>query len=140
MGSTKAFPSHIHELVGISTRRRHPCLCWLMHIDDGLTALSNAHPAHGHTQLALQKPDVALGILRQLLEVAHLLSGCLPARQHGVLHLDVSELGNGAGEVVKLLAIGLLVGHGHLDLRQRVENIQLGQTDARVAIDQRGVL
>ena len=63
---------------------KNSCVCvWLcarvhsatliLHADNGFSALADTDPLDRHIQIALDEPDVVLGLGRQLPEIAHIL-------------------------------------------------------------------
>lgn len=107
--------------------------------NNGLSAFANTDPLDGHRQILFNEPNVFLCVFGQLIELPNVFGACVPARQRGILDFDLGQIGNGAWEMLDTDAVQFVAG-GHLDFSERVQNVQFGQTDGRVAVHQRRVV
>lgn len=103
------------------------------------SAGANTNPLHRAVQELLNEGDVLLGVLGQLGVFGDLGSVRLPAGQSLVDALDLFQHVQVLGEGLQHLTV-VLVANGNLELLQLVQNIQLGDIQAGVAVDPGGVL
>lgn len=86
--------------------------------------------------LPLDELDVGARVGREILVLGGAHRAALPARQGHVLHLDfLKDVGVARVRALHARPVRQLVGHGHLDLVEVVQHVQLGQVEGRVVVD-----
>ena len=108
-------------------------------MDHGLASRSNTDPLNLDAEEALDELDVLPTRFRQLLKGSCLGNVALPAGEGLVLHLHLGQHLKVGREAGKLLAVDE-VADADLDLLQVVEYVELGDVEARVAVDEARVL
>mmetsp|Transcript_64876 Transcript_64876/g.169850 ORF Transcript_64876/g.169850 Transcript_64876/m.169850 type:complete len:276 (+) Transcript_64876:227-1054(+) len=105
---------------------------------------ANADRADRHSNELLNAHDVALRRLGQLREPSALGDVLAPPLEGLVLADHLLEVVQVRGEVARgqadLAHVGVPVGHGHPDLLEARQDVELRDADAVVAVDHRGVL
>mmetsp|Transcript_34544 Transcript_34544/g.87341 ORF Transcript_34544/g.87341 Transcript_34544/m.87341 type:complete len:205 (+) Transcript_34544:370-984(+) len=113
--------------------RSAPALARLHH--DGVAAWPHANPLDVHAHQVLDALHVVARSLRQVVPLADLADVRLPAGQRLVLDLHALQRLQVGGHRVEHRALLGAVARAHLDLRQLVQHVQLGQVDVGQAID-----
>lgn len=72
---------------------------------DGFTTLTNADPLDQHAQVLFNKPYIILCFNWQLFEHANISSGLHPAGKSDILDFHLSQIRNGAREIVNCLSM-----------------------------------
>ncbi|KAI3478079.1 hypothetical protein L1887_60010 [Cichorium endivia] len=100
-----------------------------------LVSRADADPLDLDAEELLEELDVGAAVLRQLLPRLGLGDVLLPAGQRLVLHLHLGQHLEVRREARQLLAVHN-VAHRHLELLELVQHVELGQVEARVAVDE----
>lgn len=104
-------------------------------LNHGFSSWTHADPLDGNVEELLDELDVLSARLWQLLKGGGRGNVALPARQRRVLDLDLGQHLEIGWEARQFLAV-VLVARCHLEFLEVVQDVELGQIQTRVAIDQ----
>ena len=77
----------------------------MLDLDNGLAAFAHADPLDWHVQVLFDEMNIRLCVGRQLVEGSNVLGALQPSRQSHILNFNLTEVGDGAREVVNFFAV-----------------------------------
>lgn len=80
----------------------------LIHFDNWFASFADANPFDWHVKILFDEANVVLGIFGQVTEVPDVDSWFFPAWKRHVFNLYLTQVGDGAWEVIDNLAVELV--------------------------------